>query len=120
MSKSFTVFLALAAGLAGGMLNRFIATPAAHAQTLQQPPTAGASVVPWNAEVRAQSFVLVDSANRTIGTFTSDPPPSTRSPTMPNGSVVTIPRPTRIVLRDQSGREIWSAGGTGIHPASER
>lgn len=112
MSKSLIVIMALAAGLAGGMLSRYVAPPATHAQAPQP--------APWSAEVRAQSFVLVDSANRTIGTFTFDPLSVPRSLNVPNGGVVTIPRPTRIVLRDQSGREIWSAGGTGIHPASER
>jgi hypothetical protein len=110
MSKSLTVILALAAGLAGGMLSRYIAPPAAHAQASQRQP----------AEIRAQSFVLVDSANRTIGTFTFDPRSGPRILNVPNGGAVTTPSPTRIVLRDAAGREIWSAGGNGIHPASER
>lgn len=101
MSKSLTVILALAAGLAGGLLNRYVAPPAAHAQDAKQPA----------AEVRAQSFVLVDSADRPVGTFTSELPPGQRRMAL---------NPVRIVLRDPSGREIWSAGGTGIHPISER
>jgi hypothetical protein len=99
MSKSLTAALALAAGMAGGLASRYIAPPTAHAQAQQQPPQ----------ELRSQSFVLVDASNEPIGTFTFESPRGQRSAV---GS--------RIVLRNAAGREIWSAGGTGIHPVTER
>jgi len=92
MSKSFTIVLALSAGLAGGLLSRYVAPTAAHAQNPQQTPK----------EVRAQSFVLVNWADHPVGTFTWEPASG------------------RIVLHGANGREIWSAGGSGIRPASER
>jgi len=58
-------------------------------------------------EIRAQSFTLVGPNNQTAGTFSVEPAlgPGTRM---------------RIVLRDANGREIWSAGGAGVQPLSER
>jgi hypothetical protein len=94
-----TVALALAAGLLGGMLSRYIAPPAAYAQN-QAPQTAP-------MEIRAQSFVLVDKSDQTIGTFSVIP-----GPLGPFGRPI-LPR---IVLRDSSGREIWSAGGSALQP----
>jgi hypothetical protein len=90
-----TVALALAAGLLGGMLTRYIAPPTAYAQN------------PAPAEIRAQSFVLVDKSDQTIGTFGVVP-----GPLGPFGRPI-LPR---IVLRDYNGREIWSAGGSALQP----
>lgn len=109
MTKSVTIVLALAAGLAGGMLSRFVAPPAAHAQQ-QQPPA---------KEVRAQSFVLVDSADNIVGTFTYEQR-QYHAFTGPFGSQIVPAGPARIVLKDAGGREIWSAGGASVRPASER
>jgi hypothetical protein len=100
MNKTLTVALPLAAGLLGGMLTRYIAPPAAFAQ----------NPAPVAKEIRAQSFTLVDSSDHTLGVFTAEP--ASRNP----GNST----PRRIVLRDSHGREIWSAGGNGIRPASER
>ena len=110
MTRLLTVALALAAGLAGGLASRFIAPPPAQAQAQEQPAQ----------EIRAQSFVLVDASNEPIGTFTFEPQRPLRHMTFPNGQTVAIPASSRIVLRDATGREIWSAGGSGIRPATER
>jgi hypothetical protein len=81
MNRPLTVVLALGGGLLGGLLTRYIGPPSAFAQN--QAPVA--------KEIRAQSFTLVDSSNR-----------------------------SRIVLRDSDGREIWSAGEAQIRPLSQR
>jgi hypothetical protein len=94
-----TVALALAAGLVGGMLTRYIAPPAAYAQNQAQ----GTAPV----EIRAQSFVLVDQADRTVGAFSA-----VAGPLGPLGRPI-FPH---IVLRDFNGREIWSAGGSALQP----
>jgi hypothetical protein len=58
MSNKFTVFLAAAAGFAGGLLSRYATPSPAYAQapTVQQ-------------EVRARKFVLVDAHGATRGAF---------------------------------------------------
>jgi hypothetical protein len=84
------------AGVSGGLLARYIAPPSAYAQNQQSPA----------AEIRARSFVLVDLADHPVGTFTTE----TFGARNPAGY--------RIILRDPSGRIIWGAGGTGIHPAT--
>ena len=93
MNNKLGLAFALFAGLAGGMLTRYIAPPPVFAQT-QTPVT---------KEVRAQSFVLVDAAGRAAGTFSADAAGAGLSP-------------YRIVLRDANGSEIWSAGGSAIRP----
>jgi hypothetical protein len=62
-------------------------------------------------EIKAQRFILVDQSDRTIGTFTAVP-----GPLGPLGTPI-FPR---IVLRDFSGREIWSAGGSALQPLTVR
>jgi hypothetical protein len=117
MNRSLTIFLGLAAGLAGGLLTRFIAPPAAHAQ----------NQAPVTREIRAQRFTLVDEADRTVGTFMVEG----ELPGLPEiGSDLerlqdrlqrlrqTEARPRRIVLLDSNGREIWSAGGSLVRPLS--
>ena len=94
MSKSLTIVLALSAGLAGGLLSRYVAPTAAHAQNPQQTPK----------EVRAQSFVLVDSADRPVGTFTSEPAAGAHlMPSGPGNEPITISK-VRIVLCDALSR----------------
>ncbi|MGA7239996.1 MAG: hypothetical protein WBY44_30220 [Bryobacteraceae bacterium] len=115
MNKMLTIALGLGAGLLGGLLTRYIAPPAAHAQDQ-------AAVA---KEIRAQSFTLVDEFNHTAGTFTYEAPPAARM-TIPLPPSINQPAPQRwgagrIVLRDANGREIWSAGGHAlIRPATER
>jgi hypothetical protein len=97
------VVLALIAGLLGGMLTRYVAAPSAYAQNQVPPPTA-----PVSQEIRSQSFTLVDQSNRIAGTFSVAPDSRGRL------------APPRIVLRDVTGREIWSAGGSGFQPLTAR
>ena len=111
MKKTLTLVLGLGAGLLGGMLTRYIAPPAAHAQDQ-------AAV---SKEIRAQSFVLVDQFNRTAATFSFEPAPGARM--LPRGQQAPqVPMgPGRVVLRDANGREIWSAGSNSfIRPVTER
>jgi hypothetical protein len=81
MNRTFAVFLALGAGLMGGLLSQYIAPLPAFAQTQAQ------------REIKAQSFVLVDDKANIVGTFR---PSADRTPT--------------VVLLDRNGREIWRAG----------
>jgi hypothetical protein len=111
MNRTLTLALGLGAGLLGGMLTRYIAPPPAHAQDQ-------AAV---SKEIRAQSVVLVDQFNRTAATFSYEPTPGVRM--LPRGQQTPqVPLgPGRVVLRDASGREIWSAGGNSrILPVTER
>ncbi len=86
MNRKLNLSLALAAGLLGGMLSRYIAPLPVLAQA--GPPK----------ELRAQSFVLVDDKNNVVGTFTAS--------TIP-------PKPGQnqtVVLLDRNDKEIWRAG----------
>jgi hypothetical protein len=106
MNNKISVFMALAAGLLGGLLTRYIAPATVFAQNQTSATT----------EIRAQSFVLVDAQNHAVGTFFSEPlsPPSVR-PVYPGQ-----PGPSRIVLRDFNGREIWSASSNPMRQLSQR
>ncbi len=110
MSKA-AVAVGLVAGLLGGLLGRYLAPPPAFAQ----------NQTPVTKEIRAQSFTFVDQANRSVGTLTVEAvlplSGAKSSPQFPDqGS-----SGTRIVLRDASGREIWSAGDTGqVRKLSQR
>jgi hypothetical protein len=92
MRRYLTLVLALAAGLLGGFLSRYIAPSSVHAQV--QPPDA--------FEIRAQRFSIVDAQGHLIGTFT---------PTTKSSVDSTRIYPTRISLVDAAGHELWSAGG---------
>ena len=105
MNNKPSIVIALVAGLLGGLLTRYLGPPIALAQ----------NPAPVTKEIRAQSFTLVDPANRTVGTFTSE----SAAPAPPPGVVPPPPPPPgrgpsgpRIVLRDSNGHEIWSADGT--------
>ena len=106
--QKLNVTLALAAGMLGGFLSRSITLPSVLAQNPAPQPAPTVT-----KEIRAQSFTLVDGANRIVGTFTSEPG-TTGWP---------VPQP-RIILRDSRGHEIWSAdgGSTTVRPVpiSER
>jgi hypothetical protein len=113
MNKTLTVALALAAGLFGGMITRYITPPAAHAQDQ-------AAIA---KEIRAQSFTLVDQFDHTAGTFSYEAGPGARMLQRGPSTNQPAPRvpPGRIVLRDANGREIWSAGANSlIRPVTER
>jgi len=64
MNNKINVALALAAGLAGGILTRYIAPQPAFAQ----------DQAPVTKEIRAQNFTLVDSSGRAVGTFAAGHP----------------------------------------------
>jgi len=100
MNRTLTLTLAVAAGLFGGLLSRYVTLPSVHAQAQAQ------SAV----EVRAQAFTLVDAQGHAIGTFTlrSEQAASLPFPPLP-----------RIVLLDWTGREIWTAGGTKFKSLAE-
>jgi len=86
MNRKLNLSLALAAGLLGGVLSRYIAPLPVLAQA--GPPK----------ELRAQSFVLVDDKNNVVGTFTASTPG---------------PKPVQnqtVVLLDRNDKEIWRAG----------
>ena len=106
MNNRISLFIALTAGLLGGLLTRYVAPTTAFAQNQTSATT----------EIRAQSFVLIDAQNHTVGTFFSEPlsPPSVR-PVYPGQ-----PGPSRIVLKDSNGREIWSASSNPMRQLSQR
>lgn len=86
MHRKLTLPLAIAAGLLGGLLSRYIAPLPVSAQTTPL------------QELRAQSFVLVDGHNNTIATF---------RPVLTNSTLSAGPA---IVLLDRNNKEIWRAG----------
>lgn len=103
MNQKLNFALILGAGLLGGLFTRYIDPTRVSAQAQAPPPM----------EIRAQSFTLVDAQDRTIGSFAFEALPP--RPGFPGG------RPQfRIILRDSSGREIWSASNNPIRPLSER
>ena len=110
------IVIALVAGLPGGMATRYISPSTAFAQ----------NQTPVTKDVRAQSFVLVDQWDQTVGTFTTEPAPVTvtkvlRVPRLDGQpSAPIVQRAMRIVLRDRNGRDLWSAGGSVTQPLSER
>jgi hypothetical protein len=113
MKKHLNIALALAAGLIGGMISRYITPPAVMAQ----------NQVPFAKEMRAQNFVLVDGAGKTIATFSPGgvqwrSAETTRGTTTPGHGMGT--GSDRVVLLlDADGREIWSAGGSAIRQLSD-
>jgi hypothetical protein len=106
--RKLNLAFALAAGFLGGALTHYIAPTPAHFQA----PT------PVTKEVRAQAFTIVDDHDRVIGTFSAVPDPLRGG--FQGSSGVPTPTAGRIVLRDSTGQEIWSAGTTRIHLLSER
>ena len=118
MNNKLVIVFALVAGLVGALLSRYAAPPPAFAQ----------NQAPVTKEIRAQSFTLVDPSDRAIGMFTAEPDTSGAQPFIQPGpsSRLNAPQPrptvfpTRIVLRDSKGREIWSAGGSSMRQLSQR
>jgi hypothetical protein len=105
MNNRLSVVVALFAGLAGGMLTRFIAPAPVFAQAPVQifpAPAPTAPPAPVTKEIRAESFAIVDQYGNVVGTFTAES--------------MGVRRPARIVLRDSYGHEIWGAGGSSIRP----
>src|SRR5579872_1508759 len=103
MNKRLNIALAVAGGFLGGTLCQ--RTPLlVHAQTPAAAPK----------EIRAQSFVFVNSQGITVGTLSFDEPQSG-----PSRLHERLERP-RIKLIDPSGNEIWSAGGDPMRPLAAK
>jgi hypothetical protein len=100
MYRNLNLSLALAAGLFGSILSRYITPTAVHAQT----PTP--KLTPAPKEIRAQSFIVVDEKGGIAGTFKASVPKPGEAPT--------------VVLLDPLGMEVWRGGGAAIRPASQR
>jgi hypothetical protein len=81
MNRTMNVTLALAAGLLGGLISRYLAPAPVFAQ----------APAPASREVRAQSFILVNKQGKPLGRigFDSDGLPV-------------------ITLVDEEGRTLWS------------
>jgi hypothetical protein len=99
MNRNMTLILAFGAGLFGGVLSRWITPTPVLAQAQATPP---ASATPVPKEIRAQRFTLVGEDGTVLGTFGID---------SINGRLRGNPS---IRLFDESGKEIWSAGGSGF------
>ena len=95
MYRKLNLIFALAAGLFGGLLSRYITPTAVLAQTQTSAPK----------EIQAQSFVLVDDKSTIVGTF---------KPSFTRGE------PPAVVLLDRQGRELWRASGSLLRPLSQR
>jgi hypothetical protein len=89
MNRTLTLFLALAAGLLGGLLSRYVAPMPVHAQAQMPAPK----------EIRAQNFVLVNAQGVEVGLMGFNP----------QGHPV-------IKLVDERGRTLWSAGEAILFP----
>ena len=96
MNNKLTIAVAVVAGLAGGMLTRFIAPPPAFAQAPAQTAQGPSD------EVRARSFVLVDNRNNPVATFVAGSGRGTESGV--------------VELKDPGGNVIWRAGGSPVRP----
>jgi hypothetical protein len=92
MNRNLNLVLALAAGLLGGLISRYISPVAVLAQTQTPVPR----------EIRSQSFVLVNAQGVAMGLMGFDP----------QGRPV-------MKLVDERGRTIWSAGQTLVLPPSQ-
>ena len=90
MNRTLHLILALAAGLLGGLLSRYLTPTPVFAQA--QAPAA--------REVRAQSFVLLNKQGVPLGRIGID------SDGLPN-----------ITLVDENGRTIWSTKATLMRQA---
>ena len=96
-----TIVVALMAGLAGGLISRYISP----APVLAQQPQAQS---PAPVELRAQRFALVNPNGAVVATFTVDQPKEILPGSWPAGVPLL---PPVIRLLDWSGKEMWSAGG---------
>ena len=98
--KVLSLTLALAAGLAGGILSHYLWPQPVQAQARPQAPQ----------EIRAQSFILEDANGRTLGTF---------SPETPRNGIPARGLSGSLRLFDERGREIWRSPTRSIYPATE-
>jgi hypothetical protein len=91
-----TAIVALFAGLLGATLSRYIAPISVLAQNQPASPR----------DIRGQSFILTDADGNAVGVFTSIPQ--------------RIGQKRAIVLLDQDGNQIWSAGDSPLRRLSQR
>jgi hypothetical protein len=116
MTRKLNFALSLAVGLLGGVLSRWIMPIPVLAQTPGQvPPAPSPAATPVPKDIRAQRFTVVNADGRVLGTFGIDSglvQERTR-----NGSLRGNPT---IKLFDETGKEIWTAGGAGFRTLSER
>jgi hypothetical protein len=98
-----TIAVALAAGLVGGVISRYISPAPVLAQQAQAPTQAP-------VELRAQRFSLVNPDGLVMGTFTIDQPKDL----FPGAKPLGVPTPPSIRLLDSNGKEIWRAGGSPV------
>ena|ERR1700733_9236635 len=96
MNKS-TIAVALAAGLIGGVISRYISPAPVLAQQAQNQS-------PAPLELRAQRFVLINPDGSVAGTFAVEQTKPTDIPFTPPS----------IRLLDWNGKEIWRAGGSPV------
>ena len=96
MNRS-TAVVALVAGLAGGVLSRYLSPAPVFAQQAQAPN-------PAPVELRAQRFVLVYPNGTVAGTFTTGPDQQT------------LEFGPSIRLFDPKGQELWRVGGNPVRP----
>ena len=96
MDRKLHLVVALAAGLLGGLLSRYMTPNSVHAQASAPAPK----------EIQAQSFTIVDAQGDVIGTF---------KPSMGGARG----QGRTVVLVDPSGREVWRASGISIRPLSQ-
>jgi hypothetical protein len=96
MNKT-TIAVALAAGLVGGAISRYISPAPVLAQQAQAPTSTP-------VELRAQRFSLVNPQGAVVATFAVDQP--RLDPSAPNTP--------SIRLLDSNGKEIWRAGGSPV------
>jgi hypothetical protein len=89
---ALTLTLALAAGLLGGTLSRYVTPTTVLAQDQSTAPR----------EIRAQRFTLVDEHGTVLGVFGLDSPEQGSNPT--------------IRLFEESGREVFRAGPPSNRP----
>lgn len=98
-NRNLPLVLALAAGVLGGILSRYITPQSVYGQA-QTPNT---------VEVRSQRFSVVDPQGRVVGTFSGEITKAPDDRLLP-----------RIALVDPTGRELWSAGGSKLKPLGSK
>lgn len=121
-NKALTLALALAAGLLGSTLSRYMVPTVVFAEAQSTVPK----------EIRAQRFTLVDENGTVRGVFAVNPAPTKTFviPSTPPGGSAT-PAPINdssqkgggdavIVLYDASGREVYRAGAPAARLVGER
>ena len=123
MNNKLTVSFALLAGLAGGMLTRFIAPAPVFAQTpfrcsapAPAPMHAGLS----RKKFARESFTLVDQYGNVVGTFASEP--SGRGKNFPPGDGSTPRCKCKGARTHYAARLLWARNlerGRQRHPAAD-